>query len=471
MSSVFEPETYNRLIYELDTVLKRVEVYESQGRPLTKDQEKLNSYRRELIEKFNDLLSYICDFYSISGPENREAFDDRIRRSIRRLKQCFAIIQLEYDWPQNIFSPIVADLAKFKEEIGQSSQSSQSSDSDDSTTDSRPPNAESAKASTTDTESAHISEQASNIQFSQPIFVDRTEPIINLSNQNNISQTVSSTLNREMAQTKGELVHIAAQQIPDAFMGEASELETFLASIELLQEICEDGNKPTLKKFILSRIGGKAREHMPAEIDSVDEIVRILKEKVKHEPSKVIEGRMLALKTEKFGLTSFAKSVNELADKFRTSLIFEGYNREHASRLTVDKTIELCRKNCKNETVRGILAMGNFKTASEVVSKMIVQENAFKQERAEASSHSNDRKNFGNKNFQRGRGAKFKSFNRGNSDNSNAQSNNSNSGHSGNRFGNRRGNFRGNGRNQGGQSRSNNEHTVRFVMGNGEALR
>lgn len=122
---------------------------------------------------------------------------------------------------------------------------------------------------------------------------------------------------------------------------------------------------------------------------------------------------------------------------FRRSLCVEGFSKEKAKELAIKKTVEMCRKSAKNDTVKAVLAASKFAETKDVVAKMIIEINNLKQDRPNSSYiHKYGRSNNGN----------------GNSNNRNSNGNNSN-GRNNNHFQNNRN------RNNGGNGHENNRHS------------
>lgn len=63
--------------------------------------------------------------------------------------------------------------------------------------------------------------------------------------------------------------------------------------------ISEAENARIFLKFVMTRLEGLAREAIVVDPTSVDDIVKQLKESIKPESSKVIEGRILALRADR----------------------------------------------------------------------------------------------------------------------------------------------------------------------------
>lgn len=146
--------------------------------------------------------------------------------------------------------------------------------------------------------------------------------------------------------------------------------------------------------------------------------------------SKVIEGRMLALRADKTNLTKFSERAEELAEQYRRSLCDEGYAKDRTKELALTKTVELCRKNITSTTVDAIIASKTFSEPKEVIATMIVEINNLKQLRSSAQyTHKNGNKKYGN-------GQSHNKFHKNNNNGNSNSNSNFNSNSNGNRFGN-----------------------------------
>lgn len=172
-----------------------------------------------------------------------------------------------------------------------------------------------------------------------------------------------------------------------------------------------------LKSFILTKLQGKALEIIPETANTIEAIVNALKAKIKPENSKVVEGRMMALRADKSNLQDYAKRAENLADCLKRSLILEGISETKAQEMVIDKTIELCRANSNSPVVISILQSAKFDSAKEVVAKYIIQSNKSKHEQQILSfqkRQNNNNNQYGNRN---------NNYNRNNRQNFNRRSN------------------------------------------------
>ncbi|XP_031617635.1 putative neugrin-like protein DDB_G0288135, partial [Contarinia nasturtii] len=228
-----------------------------------------------------------------------------------------------------------------------------------------------------------------------------------------------------MAMTRKEFLRLAASML-NKYDGNPLQLNGFIDSVELLKEMVEDDDKDVFTKLVKSRLEGIAREAIDDEPGDVDEIIRDLRANIKTDSSKVIEGRMLALRTDKTNLAKFSERAEELAEDFRRSLLIEGFSRAKAKELSIEKTVELCRKNARKDTVKAVIAATKFESPKEVISKMIVEINNLRQDRPSISYNNRNKNNkFDNRNKN--------NYHRNNYNNNNNNNNRNNNNDRGNR--------------------------------------
>lgn len=216
------------------------------------------------------------------------------------------------------------------------------------------------------------------------------------------------------------------------------------------------------------RLQGTAREAIVTTPETVDDIIRQLRANIKTESSKVIEGRILALRADKSSLTKFAEQAEALAEQFRRSLCVEGFSKEKAKEMAVEKTVEMCRRSAKNDTVKAVIAASKFNEPKEVVAKMIVEINNVKQDKPHnLYTHKFNRQNHGHNNNNNGR-----NFNnndrtqRFNNNRQNGRSNWRNNGHNNGGNGNNRSQNNNRSNNNGQNNRSNQYYNSNYYGGN-----
>lgn len=101
-----------------------------------------------------------------------------------------------------------------------------------------------------------------------------------------------------------------------------------------------------LLTFIKTKLGGKVQEG-----SKIDELLKQLKMKIKPDNSK---GKMMALMMQRQNPQTFAREAEQSVDAFQRLLTIEGISLAKANKMTIDKTIEMCRASGKSNVVRSI---------------------------------------------------------------------------------------------------------------------
>lgn len=274
-----------------------------------------------------------------------------------------------------------------------------------------------------------------------------------------------------------DFISLCARHISLNYDGNFDTLRSFVNKINFLKAIASTAELRTiLTQYVLTKLDQKALSKVRESPTTVDEIIADLKGKIVSKTSKVLEGQMIALTLESKPLSEFQKQAEELAELYQLSLVEEGIPLTIAERLTIDKTVELCRKNTRSAEVKAILSATTHSTPASVISKMITQIDAVRVDKllSTAKPNKNDKNTRGNATRDRGRGR-----GRGNG---NGHGNASTSGNgNGNGNGTGRGNWRGRrdrgghngnrgGHNDRGASRQfyNSDQQIFTVQGNGQ---
>lgn len=267
---------------------------------------------------------------------------------------------------------------------------------------------------------------------------------------------------------------ILNKTITTTYNGDSKALNRFIASIRLADRLIND--KQLLIDYIITKLEDRAADAIPADPNTVEEIIESLKEHIKPKPSAEIESSILALRMDGLSLGKFTKRAEFLANELRRSLVNEGHTDAKARESAVMKTKEMCRKQTGNSYVKSVIQSTPFTTPSEVVSALVIELENAKQDRKDAEMSKNQRKFNNNRGNSRGRGRG--GYNNYNGNHSNRHhENNHNNGHNNNRNNNNnnnRGGYRGRGRgnynnyNNGGYNNRNgqNEHNIRYFQGN-----
>lgn len=457
--AIIDEKKYSELLALYDRECKRVERYRS--RDLTKNKNKIIEYKEGLTKTYNDLLNYLNPI--ATGTEKVD-IENRIVTLFKRLKECFLLLNFDYPFDSNISS--IIDISKVAESGISNALSDSDSESSTASGDTIQKGVKFGKKSHSSPQKhtkkssdkqKSLTKHSSRTFDRQPVFQEPRE-------------SSSSSENLEMEQTVKQLMQLATSTINYRYDGDPLKLASFIDAIELLKDLCEEQNERILVRFLMTRLEGKAREAIVEDPYDPDDIITQLRAAIKNDSSKVIEGRMLALNSDRMNLTKFAERAEELAEKYRRSLCDEGFSKAKAKELTIEKTVELCRKNAKTDNVFTLLGAKTFSDPKEVIAKMITEINATK------TLRNNSNKNGYNKN---GNGNSNRKFNKHNGQNSNSNSNNgrySNNKQNGNGNGNRQ-NWNNNGNkhgqnNHGSRTYTNssfkrqNDQNVRLISGN-----
>lgn len=180
---------------------------------------------------------------------------------------------------------------------------------------------------------------------------------------------------RKMAEelkAQKELLDIVNGQIRKPYSGDPLGLPTFLSGIEIAKDFAHTAAlKLKMVTYVKGRLEGRAREIVTDDITTIDALVDILKRDIKPEHSKIIEGRIAALRYSYGKQDEFAAKTEELADALRRTLIIEGMTPEKANEMTIERTITLCKKSTHSDVVKAVLSAAVFTTPKEVVAKLI----------------------------------------------------------------------------------------------------
>lgn len=434
---VLDETKYSELCANFEREYKRIEPYQSR-RPLTKNEDKRKEYKECIVKTYNEIINFFSPQVPSLSEQEKQDVANKITTHLKKLRECFEILHLEYQFGDNLLKTI--DINNINENLPSASNSNSQK------------NGKSTKQTTNNTKVDNRSESSEG----------------SLSHANSSDSIDSIPEMADKPQTKVQFLATANRTITCKFDGDPLALDSFIDAIELLKTVCEEQNQDTMVKYIMTKLEGKAREAILEIPENADDIIEQLRETIKTESAKVIEGRMLALRTDKSNLTKFAERAEELAEQLRRSLANEGFSRKKAKELSIEKTVELCRKNTRNETVNAILASTKFSEPKEVIAKMIIEINNLKTFRNQSQyahkngNHKNGNGNTANK-FHKNNSKNYNSNSHGNSNNGRNYGNGNKSNYSGPSHKNGQGNSR---TFTNSNYKRSNEQPVRFVQGN-----
>lgn len=210
-------------------------------------------------------------------------------------------------------------------------------------------------------------------------------------NENNMAANANLTF----LQTAGQI-------LPGIYNGDPLGLEAFIASVNLLNSVVAGDQADLLMNFVKSKLSGKALECISQADNTTELIIASLRRGIKPECSKVVEGRMIALRVDNKTVQDYARKAEDLADAFKRSLVFEGITQQKAMEMAIDKTVEMCRANAKSENVDAILGSKAFHSPKEVVASFIVESSKVQNKQVLAFGHRPNTNNNRGHNFRGG---------------------------------------------------------------------
>lgn len=421
---------------------------------LTTNIGKHKEYIRDLIPAYNAIVTfYKFKLNSGVSEEILAQIKVELKKYKARFAECLRRLKIELELGTNLLSnytvepfiKIIDDLNEANNSVLSASQINES-DSDEEKASGFDPNLvntpqEQSESQNTKENSDHNSQNQENVN-SEFQFPTREQ------------FEARRNANMNNAFSIPDFMRLCTQSINQLYSGDPLSLKTFIGSIEYLELVATtDELRETLRHFIFTRLSGSALEAIPENAANIAEIKTALKAKIKPDSSKVIAGRMMALKLDNRKIQDYSKQAEELAESFRRSLIVEGITQSKANEMTVDKTIEMCRASAKSNLVKSVLAAATFENSKEVIARLITETATDTSEKQvfayQKFTKNNNRQNNGNRN---GNG-----YRRYNNNNNNQNTNNNNN----NRFNGRgRGNSRGR-NNYGYRNNNNNQNNGR----------
>jgi hypothetical protein len=289
---------------------------------------------------------------------------------------------------------------------------------------------------------------------------------INILTFSNFLPTIKEELEKMSELSISEFLKLCSSIMNKNFSGDPLGLESFISAIELMKPLAVAANQTNyLVAFIKTKLEGKAFDAVPSNVNTIDGIVENLRKNIKHENSKIIEGKLMALKTDQRNLTDFTKKAEELSEALKRALVIEGISNSKANEMAIERTIEMCRSSTRSDIVKSVVSSSNFESSKDVISKFLIEITREKKDQ-QVLAYRNYKPNYrGNSN----RGYHSRGYNhnnRGKNNYSNNISNNYN-----NNFGNnRRPNYRRGYNNSYNRNNNRNPNNVRAIHETSENL-
>lgn len=347
---------------------------------ISKNPATLNANRDRITEAFNNLIIEIRKLYPTVNENDKLILDSLFRKSKDRISRAYSILNCNYCIPEDFYSLICPTL---RSEI----QTTETSPLESQYTEPKPSTSKLLFIDPTLLSSQSFN-TTTNSQ-SNPTVDQQNFDIFNNSTDSNVDMAELSAI---------EFLKLCSSTINKNFDGNPLSLQSFLDSISLLTVLAvNDISKNILLRFVLSKLEGKARECVTQQ-DTLDNVISQLKSKIKCENSKVIEGRMQALRADRVKLQDFSKQADELADSFRRALIMEGIPSHKAQDMAIEKTVEMCRASARSDLTKAVISSTSFTDPKEVVAKFLVEINSEYKEKQVLAFRSQRNKNYHNKN-------------------------------------------------------------------------
>lgn len=365
---------------------------------LTTNRSKHVEYLHDLIESYNTAISYIHLKHKNYTPELKQLATEELKYLRGKVKRCYTRLDIDEALPtDSYFTPLNLELIL-----------------------------------------KYYSTSEIQISFTEGL---RTPALTPASSTGSIQLLFENEIeNPNMAMTNVEFLALASKTINTPYDGNPLTLNAFINSIEILKEVVPNNLAQMFFKVVKSKLTGKALDLIPNEINTVDGVIEILTGKIKPDNSKVVAGRLLALRADKSKMTEFTDQAEKLADVLQRSLIIEGITHDKAKEMTIEKTVELCRNATRSDLVKSILAATKFDSPKEVVAKYVIEGNTEEKEKQILQFKSYQKRGNGNGNgYNKNKNFRYSQNKNGNQNYQNYQ----NSNYRG------RGKFRGRGRGRG----------------------
>lgn len=314
------------------TIIKRALKTNISTNPVT-----LKQYESDFTHAFNYYTTSIAELYKKSDTKIQEQISQEFYYCRKKLHKAFVNIKLECEIPCIIGLEINPTTYKPKELL----------------------------------ETSYIATNPLNLSCND--IESESDYHSDIEEESNITNEIIIN-NSNMALSKAEFLKICGSTINKPYLGEPNSLKSFTNSLELLNDLAEnDVLKQTLVRFAKTKLQATAQAAVPDNTNSIEAIIQALNTKITPDDSKVIEGRLLALRTDKRGLQDFSKTAEDLSRDLKLALILEGVAENKANQMSIDKTIEMCRASTRNELVKAVVSSSTFKNPKEVLAKFVTE--------------------------------------------------------------------------------------------------
>lgn len=275
--SKFDEKIYTALVGEFTRQLKVLRNYRNRKLPSKKEPQ---IYVEEIVESYNKLRNYIS--------QTRGSLDEPSQKEIPGLLN---------EWNEKLVSHIA--ILNFKVEIPNDCNEIDINTINDISDEESEELSKSVVEQTEETEATEEPEiDSDNINISigiESVTQHRDDLSLNLESAANTDTTENSNTNK-MVQTKEDVLKLCAPTLNYKFSGDSTKLEGFINDIEMLREVVIEPNHAFFLKVIKAKLDSRALEAINEKATTIDTFIKELRSVAKPETSKVIEGKLLALR-------------------------------------------------------------------------------------------------------------------------------------------------------------------------------
>lgn len=254
-----------------------------------------------------------------------------------------------------------------------------------------------------------------------------------LENQNKLTDSDSASTNNDTDNDKIDTNNTMSFDIRGAgtlvpiYDGNTDGLNAFIDAVELLESITDAAQQDTLRKFLKTRVTGKARDTLTGNITDIKQFLEDLKQHC--QPTATSESVTAQLRSLKQGITkvdTYTEKVSELCRKLVQALNKETNNASISKKIAEKFALEAMIAGLSNPETSIILKAGNFGSLAEATAKAIsVDEPVAKPILAIMSRNNGNQNNYDNRNgYQNNNTGNFTGGYRGGNNSYNNRNNN-----------------------------------------------
>lgn len=190
-----------------------------------------------------------------------------------------------------------------------------------------------------------------------------------------IKQLVDNILGQIAAQRRNDTMTFdlkSATALVQNFSGNYEDAEAFIEALELLNEMTPAEHKDVMVKFIKTRITGKAKQALPSNVTTVEQIIAKIKEKFSAKPSKVLLAKLKTCKQGNRKLEDFTNQLEELTRQLSKAFVAEKLaTSATADKLAENFAIDSLIDNIANPDTQIVLKSSELQTLSELTTKAL----------------------------------------------------------------------------------------------------